>query len=53
MNQMSDESEDGEQVEKQELVPSVVTESLLFLKGVISEFEAFRVLSKGATIFWP
>ncbi len=35
----SDESEDGEQVEQQESesVPSVETDSLLFLKGVISE----------------
>ncbi len=33
----SDESEAGEQVEKQESVSPVVTESLLFLKGMISE----------------
>ncbi len=46
---VSDESE-GEQVEKQESVPSVETELLLFLKGVISEIKAFLVLSKGTTI---
>ncbi len=44
----SDESEDGEQVEQQESVPSVETDSLLFLNGVISETEDF--LFKGATI---
>ncbi len=42
----SDESEDGEQTEKQESMPLFVTESCLFLKGVISEIEAFRVLPK-------